>query len=425
MDEIPLSLLFGALGVLLLLSAFFSGSETALMSVNRYRLLHLADEGHRGARLAKALLEQPDRLIGLILLGNNFVNILASAVTTVAFIRIAGEAGVLIGTVFLTVVVLIFAEVAPKTLAAFRPERIAFTAPYVLWPLLKVSYPIVRVINLMANGVLRLLGHRGGERSDAHLSQDELRVLLEHGGSLIPEGHRRMFLNILALEEVRVEDIMVPRNELRGIDLDSDPDTLREELARFPYSRAIVYRGSIDQVIGILNLRSMLDLRGDTPLTPALIESRLRKPYFIPESTRLPQQLVEFQRQRRRLALVVDEYGDLVGLITLADILEEIVGEFTTEPKANTRRIEHQPDGSVLVDGRIAVHSLNRRLGWELPTEDANTLSGLIVSRLETLPQPGDELEIEGLHMRLELVRDNVIRLVRIRPQQQGTTETR
>lgn len=423
MDDIPLSLLFGALGVLLLFSAFFSGSETALMSVNRYRLLHLADEGHRGARLAKALLEQPDRLIGLILLGNNFVNILASAVTTVAFIRIAGEAGVLIGTVFLTVVVLIFAEVAPKTLAAFRPERIALTAPYVLWPLLKGSYPIVRVINLMANGVLRLFGHRGGERSDAHLSQDELRVLLEHGGSLIPEGHRRMFLNILALEDVRVEDIMVPRNELRGIDLDSDPEALREELARFPYSRAIVYRGAIDQVVGILNLRSMLDLRGDTPLTPALIESRLRKPYFIPESTRLPQQLVEFQRQRRRLALVVDEYGDLVGLITLADILEEIVGEFTTEPKANTRRIEHQPDGSVLVDGRIAVHSLNRRLGWELPTEDANTLSGLIVSRLEALPQPGDELEIEGLHMRLELVRDNVIRLVRIRPQHGSTTE--
>lgn len=416
MDDISLGFLFAALVGLLMLSAFFSGSETALMSINRYRLLHLARGGHRGARLAQKLLERPDRLIGLILLGNNFVNILAAALTTVAFVRIVGEAGVFIGSIFLTGVVLIFSEVAPKTLAAFNPERVALPASYVLWPMLKLAYPVVWLINLVAGWVLWLFGHRGQRAGESEISQDELRTLLEHGGSLIPPRHRKMFLNILALEEARVEDIMVPRNEIVGIDLDDDPAELSTLLASFPFSRAVVYRDSIDQVEGILNLRDLVDLRGGAPISPALIVSRLRKPYFIPEGARLPEQLAQFQRQKRRLALVVDEYGDIVGLVTLADILEEIVGEFTSEPKHNTRRIEHQPDGSILVDGRIAVHSLNRRLDYGLPTEDANTLSGLIVSHLETLPHSGTALEIEGYRMTVEEVRDNVIRRVRMHP---------
>jgi Mg2+/Co2+ transporter CorB len=418
MSSVSLEALFGALAVLVVLSAFFSSSETALMAINRYRLLHLAREGHRGARLAERLLQHPDRLIGLILLGNNFVNISASALATIAFVRIAGEAGVLIATVSLTFVLLIFAEVAPKTLAAFRPERIALPAAYVLWPLLKVSYPLVRVVNLIAGAVLRLFGHRGGKASDTALSADELRTLLEEGGRLIPDSHRRMLLNILMLEEARVEDIMVPRNEIRAIDLDTDADTLRRDLAEFPYSRVIVYRGSLDNVIGVLNTRSLLDLRRGTEVTTGLIEARMRKPYFIPEGTRLPQQLVEFQRLQRRSALIVDEYGDIQGLVTLADILEEIVGDFTTAPKQTSRRVEKQADGSLLVDGRIAIHSLNRRLDWELPTDDANTLSGLIVNRLEDLPNAGDELEIDGFRMRLEQVKDHVIRLVRVIPPQ-------
>jgi Mg2+/Co2+ transporter CorB len=418
MNSIPLEVLFGTLGVLVVLSAFFSSSETALMAINRYRLMHLAREGHRGARLAERLLEQPDRLIGLILLGNNFVNIAASAIATVAFVRLVGDSGVLVATVTLTFVLLIFAEVAPKTLAAFKPESIALPAAFVLWPLLKVAYPLVRAINAIVGLLLRLVGHRGGKASDAALSPDELRTLLEQGGRLIPDSHRKMLLNILVLEEARVEDIMVPRNEIRAVDLDTDPETLRSELAGFPFSRVVVYRGSFDHVVGMLNLRSLLDLRRGNELTPALIEARMRKPYFVPEGTRLPQQLVEFQRQQRRSALVVDEYGEILGLVTLADILEEIVGEFTTAPKKNARRVEPQPDGSVLVDGRIAVHSLNRRLDWELPTDDANTLSGLIVSRLEALPQAGAELEIDGFAMRLEQVHDTVIHLVRVRPPQ-------
>ncbi len=418
MNAIPLEVLFGALAVLVVLSAFFSGSETALMAINRYRLMHLARGGHRGARLAERLLEHPDRLIGLILLGNNFVNISASAISTIAFVQLLGEAGVLVSTVVLTVIVLIFSEVAPKTLAAFNPERVALPAAYVLWPLLKISYPIVLAINVVAGLVLRPFGHRDNRRHDSSLSPDELRTLLEEGGRLIPDSHRRMLLNILALEEARVEDIMVPRNEIRAIDLNQPLDELRRALVDFPFSRVVVCRDGLENVVGMLNLRSMLDLKGTQDFDAALIESRIRKPYFVPEGTRLPQQLVEFQRLQRRSALVVDEYGEIIGLITLADILEEIVGEFTTAPKQSSRRIELQPDGSVLVDGRIAVHSLNRRLGWDLPTEDANTLSGLIVNRLEALPQVGDELDLDGFAMRMQQVQDNVIRLVRIRPPQ-------
>ena len=417
MDDIPLSLLFSALGILLVFSAFFSGSETALMSINRYRLMHLAREGSRGARLAQQLLEQPERLIGLILLGNNFVNISASAITTIAFVRIAGEAGVLVGTAVLTVVVLIFSEVAPKTLAALRPERVALPASYILWPLLKCSFPLVWLVNRLAAGVLWLAGHRE-PAGDAHaLSAAELRTLLEEGGRMIPEKHRQMLLNILALEEAKVEDIMVPRNEIEGLDLDADPTELRARLARFPFSRAPVYRGSVDQVLGILHLRNLIDTPAEK-ITPDFIESRLRKPYFVPEGTPLTKQMLEFQRVKRRVGLVVDEYGDIVGLVTLPDILEEIVGDFVSAPGQNTRRIQHAADGSLLIDGRTPLHNINRHLGWELPTDEFSTLNGLIVGRLEALPEAGAELEVEGLRMRVEAIGDNVVQRVRVFPPQ-------
>ncbi len=413
MNDIPLAVLFAALLVLLLLSAFFSSSETALMSINRFRLMHLARDGHRGAILAQKLVRQPDRLIGLILLGNNFVNILASAIATIAAVRIGGEAGVLIGTIFLTVVVLIFAEVAPKTLAAFRPERIALPAAYVLYPMLRAFYPLVRTINFLAGLVLRLVGHRGGKSPEQSLSQAELRTLLEEGGSLIPDIHRRMLLNILALEEARVDDIMVPRNEIRGINLDSSPELLRAALHLFPFSRAVVYRGSIDNIVGTLNVRTLLDVQ-NRAIDATLVEERMRETYFIPVGTRLPQQLAAFQRLQRRSGVVIDEYGSVRGLITVADILEEIVGEFTTAPKQDTRHIHFDADGSIVIDARIPVHSLNRRLQWDLPADAARTLSGLIVSQLEHLPEVGEHLEIDGYRMHIKEVRDNVVRKVRI-----------
>ncbi|WP_395789620.1 HlyC/CorC family transporter [Aquimonas sp.] len=414
MDDIPLSLLFTALGILLVFSAFFSGSETALMSINRYRLIHLAREGSRGARLAQKLLEQPERLIGLILLGNNFVNISASAIATIASVRIGGEAGVVVGTAVLTVVVLIFSEVAPKTLAALNPERVALPASYILWPMLRVSLPVVWAVNRLVAGVLWLAGHREPP-GDAHaLSAPELRTLLQEGGRMIPEKHRQMLLNILALEEAKVEDIMVPRNEIEGIDLEADAAELRELLATFPFSRAPVYRGSIDQVVGILHLRNLLCAAPEVLIDHAFIEARVRKPYFVPEGTPLTKQMLEFQRMKRRVGLVVDEYGDIVGLVTLPDILEEIVGDFVSAPGQNTRRIQHNADGSLLIDGRTPLHNINRHLGWDLPTDEFSTLNGLIVGRLEALPVTGAEVEIEGLRMRIEAIGDNVVRQVRV-----------
>lgn len=417
-----LTTLFGLLAALLVLSAFFSGAETALMSVNRYRLLHLAREGRRGARLARKLLEQPDRLLGLILLGNNLFNNLAAALVALVVAPLAGEGGALAGSAALTLLILIFSEVAPKTLAAFHPERVALPSSYALYPLLRITWPFVWAVNVIANGVLRLFGHRRTKPTDTALSQAELRTVLIEGGSLIPEQHRKMLLNILALEEAYVEDIMVPRGEIAGIDLDDDGETLREALAQFPFSRAPIYRGGIDNVIGILNLRSLMNVPREQ-IDAALIEARARKVYFIPEGVPLPQQLVEFQRMKRRFAMVVDEYGDVVGMVTLADILEEIVGEFTTTPSQDTRHIHHEPDGSLLIDGRIPVHSLNRRLGWSLPTEDARTLSGLLVHHREALPETGENFEIEGFRMRVERLGDNVIAQIRVWPPAPGNSE--
>jgi Mg2+/Co2+ transporter CorB len=422
LDAIPQSILLAALAVLLILSAFFSSSETALMSLNRYRLRHMAKEGHRGARLAQKLLERPDRLIGLILLGNNFVNILASAVTTVAFVQIAGEAGILIGTVFLTAVVLIFAEVAPKTVAAYHPERLAYAASYVLYPLLKVAYPLVRVINAMAGGLLWLLRVPLGTHRGDELTPEELRTLLGETGNVLRPKHQRMLLNILELEEATVDDVMVPRNEIEGIDLDEPMDSVLERIARFPYSRIPLYHDTIDRVVGILHPRKLLGAIGRQPLTPELLVRESRKPYFIPEGTPLIRQLGEFQRRERRMGLVVDEYGDIIGLVTIEDILEEIVGEFTTEPLASARRVERLPDGTVRADGRVSLRSLNRLMDWDLPTESARTLSGLIIEQLEGIPAEGAEIRIDGLHMRMERVEDNVIRSVIIREAPAGDT---
>lgn len=407
--------MFGLLAGLLLLSSFFSGSETALMSLNRYRLRHLAKSGHRGARLAQGLLEQPDRLIGVILLGNNFVNIMASALATVAAIKIAGDAGILVGTMMLTVVVLIFSEVAPKTLAAYHPERFGFPAAYILTPLLRITRPLVWVINKLAGSVLWLLRVRPRSDTADQLSPEELRTLLAEGGGMIRPRNRRMLLNILELDELTVDEIMVPRREIEGIDLDETLPHIIEQLRAFPYSRIPIYRDSIDKVSGVLNPSQLLpDV--DKTLDIATLEARARKPYFIPSGTPLTRQLAEFQRRGRRMGMVVDEYGDLLGLVTIEDILEEIVGEFTSEPVGSLRRIEKLPDGSVRADGRARLRVLNRRLGWNLPVDGPSTLNGLILEAQDGLPEEGSEFDVNGMHMRLERIEDNVAAEVRIWP---------
>jgi len=396
MSDVPLGLLFGALILLLLLSAFFSGSETALMTLNRYRLRHLAKSGHRGARIATVLLKRPDRLIGLILLGNNFVNISASSVATLIALRLGGEAYIAVATFILTFVVLIFSEVAPKTLAALYPERLAFPASYILIGLMKPAYPLVVAVNAIANGVLRLFGLRVAETSTHSLSQEELRTIVNEAGAMIPRRHQKMLLSILDLEKAVVEDIMVPRNEIVGIDLDAPWDEVLERITNSEYTRVPLYRGTIDQVEGIVHLRKLMPSVIKGNFTRDDLIARMRQPYFVPEGTPLHTQLLNFQHNRRRIGLVVTEYGDIKGLVTLEDILEEIVGEFTTDPSAAIRDIQPQNDGSYLVDGATSVRELNRVLDWHLPTDGPRTLNGVILEQLENIPEAGVSLMVNG-----------------------------
>jgi len=416
LSEVPLKSLFSVLAILILLSAFFSSTETALMSINRYRLRHRAKEGHKGAQLAESLLRRPDRVIGLILLGNNFVNILASSLVTVIALRVGGEAAVAAGAGILTLVILIFAEVAPKTLAALRPETLAYPAAFIYVPLLKITYPIVWTVNLMANGLLMMLGVRPQGMGGEALSREELRTVVAEAGALIPGRHREMLVSLLDLSKVTVDDIMVPRNDIIGIDLEDDWDHVIEQLEDSQHTRLVVYRGELDKTVGILHLRSILKDMADGDLSPAKLESRVRDAYYVPEGTPLQRQLLNFQRVKRRVALVVDEYGDIQGLVTMDDILEEIVGEFTTDPSDVYREVQPEADGTFVVQGSANVRELNRTMRWHLPVEGPKTLNGLILEMMETIPDAGATLRIDGYTLEVMQASGNAIRSVRVKP---------
>ena len=416
MDEIPLSALFGVLIFLLVLSAFFSGSETGLMTLNRYRLRHLSRAGHAGAVRAQRLLERPDRLIGLILLGNNFVNILASAVATLIGLRLFGEPGIAVATGLLTLAVLIFSEVAPKTLAALHPERIAFPAAFVYVPLLKLLYPLVWLVNKIANALLRALGVNPDLAGEQSLSTEELRTVVLEAGAMIPKRHQKMLLNLMDLEKVTVEDIMIPRHEVIGVDLSDDIDEITGLITHTQYTRLPVFEESIDNVVGILHLRNVVPLLKNGALTHADLRAVVREPYFIPEGTTLNRQLLNFQRESRRTGLVVDEYGDIQGLVALEDILEEIVGEFTTDPAASSKDITPQDDGSYLVDAGANIRELNRALHIELPTNGPKTLNGLILEHMEDIPESGTSLLLAGYPIDIIQTKDNAVKTARIRP---------
>ncbi len=416
LGDIPIGALFGALILLIILSALFSGSETGLISLNRYRLRHMAQAGHPGAVRASELLRRPDRLIGLILLGNNFVNILASALATLIALRLAGEAGIWIATLLLTVTVLIFAEVAPKTLAALHPERIAFPASYVLGPLLRVFYPLVWVVNMIANALLRLLGVPTDSMPTQHLNTEELRTVLNESSAVIPQRHQAMLLSILDLEKVTVEDIMVPRSEITGLDLEDDWELIISQITSSQHTRLPVWRGSIEHVIGLVHLRKLLAMQQHGELDRDTLSQVMQEAYFVPESTPLNTQLLNFQQQRRRIALVVDEYGDIQGLVTLDDILEEIVGEFTTASAAGSRDVHPQEDGTYLVDGSANVRELNRVMGWNLPTEGAKTLNGVITEYLESIPEPGTSILLNDYPIEIVQTTGNAVKTVRIDP---------
>jgi len=416
MEEIPLGNLYITLLILILLSGFFSGSETGLMAINKYRLRHLANKGHRGAKLAQKLLHSPDRLIGLILLGNNLVNILAASIATVIGIRLFGTNGVWIASLILTVVILIFSEVAPKTVAAIHPERIAFPASYVLFALLKVLYPIVWLVNGLANLVLKPFKVRTNVDLIEHLNQEELRTLVKEGGKRIPDDHQRMLVNILDLEQATIEDVMIPRQEIVGIDLDDDWQNVLQQLTETIYTRMPVYRDNIDQIEGFLHIRTVIPNLVHGALTFEELKRAIRRPYFIPEGTALTQQLLEFQRRERRMGLVVDEYGDIQGLVTLDDILEEIVGEYTSESRAKSRDIRLLDDGNYVVDGSVALRALNRNLDWGLPEDEASTLNGLLLEELGEIPFGRASLKIGRHIMTIMEFRGNAIGKVLVKP---------
>jgi len=416
LEDLNLGAVLASLVVLLALSAFFSGSETALMTLNRYRLRHLAREGHRGARRAEALLKRPDRLIGLILIGNNFVNNLAASLAAVVALEIGGEGSVAIAATVITVLILIFSDVAPKTLGALHPERVAFPAAAVYGPLMRVCYPLVWGINGIANGLLRLLGVDPQARGSDTLSREELRTVISEAGALVPRRHA-MMVSILDLEDTTVEDIMITRNDVDGIDIDDPLEDILESLRKTQYTRIPVWQGSIDHVIGVLHVRPLLQtLMTEGEITKDQLRALLREPYYIPEGTHLHTQMINFQRAKETVGLVVDEYGDVLGLVTLFDLLEEIVGEFTTDPFDSIRDVQPQADGSFLVSGSANVRDLVRTMRWELPTDGPKTFNGLILEQLESIPDTGTSLLINRYPVEVLQVQDNAVRMARIYP---------
>ena len=404
------------LGLLILLSAFFSSSETGLMSLNRHRLKYLAEKGSRGAKLAKRLLERPDRLLGLILLGNNFVNILASAIATILALRHFGEAGIAIATGLLTFVILIFAEVAPKTLAALHPERIAFPAAYIYTPLLKAIYPLVFIVNLIANSLLRLVGVNPAKTQSEGVSVEELRSVVMETSQLVPQKHQDMLLGLLNLEHTSVDDIMVPRNEITALDLNESWDEIIDDLTTCQRTRLPVYRDDINNIIGVIHMRRVINLLSRNELTKENLELQIRDAYFIPEGTSLYQQLVNFQKNKHRTALAVDEYGDIQGLVTLEDILEEIVGEFTTDSPINNNSIIKHDDGSFIIAANTHIREINRSLNIALPTDGPKTLNGLILEHLQSIPTTGTSFLIANHLIEVIKMHNNAVQMARLMP---------
>jgi magnesium and cobalt exporter, CNNM family len=419
LDDVPLQTLLLAGIALLLVSAFFSISETSMMALNRYRLKHLIKTGSRGARLASDLLAQTDKLLGVVLIGNNLVNAAVAALATLITFRVFGqsELALSLATVAVTFLLVVFSEITPKVIGASYPERIAFPAAFVLRPLLQVLYPVVWFVNLFVRGLLtllRLTPTAAGPEISA-LSPEELRTLVLEGGHFLPAKHQKILLNLFDLQSITVDDLMTPRNQIEVVDIDADAAELERQLKTSNHTRMPVYRESLDNIIGLLHVRKVLNLGADEVRAESLMQI-MRPPYFVPQGTPLLAQLQNFQEEEERLGLVVDEYGELMGLITLEDILEEIIGEFTTQSPLQSGGINRQTDGSVLVEGVITLRQLNRKLGVHFPLDGPKTLNGLILEHLEDIPEPGTTVKIAGHPIEIVQTQDRAVRSARIYP---------
>lgn len=417
MDSIATSTLFAVLAVLLLTSAFFSASETAMMAINRYRLRHAADTGHRGAMRAQALLDRTDKLLGVILLGNNLVNAASSTLSTVLAIRLFGDGEVvlMVATLLLTFLILVFSEVTPKVLGAAFPERVAYPATWLLTPLLTLAYPVVWFVNLFVQGILRLLRIKQPEPGQGNsLGLEELRTIVLESSGRMPREHHRILMNMLELEDITVDDVMTPRNQIEAIDIEDDPERLRQQISTSHHTRLIVQQGSPDTLLGVLHVRRVLHALTGDELNPETLKENLEAPYFVPAGTPLFTQLRNFQRGRRRLALVVDEYGELQGLVTLEDLLEEMVGEFTTQAPSDMGYLRREADGSWLAEGSVLLRHLNRTLGLSLPLDGPKTLNGLLLEQFEDIPEAGVSLKLGDVPVEIVQTQDRAVKMARI-----------
>ena len=411
MNEIPLWILLASIAFLVLMSAFFSGSETSMMAINRYRLKHLVKEKNKSAKRVSRLLEKTDRLLGVILIGNNFTHTLSTALATVVAIRIWSDNAVLAVTVFMTIIMIIFAEVMPKTIAALKPESIAFPSSYLLKPLSKILSPLITLVSFISNNVTKLMGIDLDNANKDELKPEELRTLLQTSG--VPKRQEEMLMGIFDMDNLSVNDVMIPKNEIIGIDLNDEIKDIVKQLQEIDFTYVPCYIDTIDNIQGFLSLNKKAEFLGSETKSIRSLKDELREPLFVPENTPLYKQLANFQSSGRRVGLIVDEYGDIEGIITLRSILEIIVGEITTE-SIERMDIMPQADGSYLVDGSMMIREVNRRLEWELPTEGPKTLSGLILEEIQTIPDTNVGLSIENYRIETVLIKDNVIKLAKV-----------
>ena len=411
MNEIPLWILFSLIAFLVLMSAFFSGSETGMMAINRYRLKHLVKEKNKSAKRVSRLLERTDRLLGVILIGNNFTHTLATALATVIAIRIWSDNAVLAVTVLMTIVMIIFAEVMPKTIAALKPESVALPASHLLRPLSKLLSPLITLVSFVSNGVTKLFGIDLENTDKDELRPEELRTLLQTSG--VPKRQEAMLMGIFDMDNLSVNDVMIPKNEIIGIDLNDSVENILLSLQEIDFTYIPCYEDSIDNIQGFLSLNKKADFLVKRDQSKESLKVELQDPLFVPENTPLYKQLANFQSSGRRVGLIVDEYGDIEGIITLRAIMEVIVGEISSE-SMERMDILPQADGTYLIEGGMMIREINRRLEWDLPTEGPKTLSGLILEEIQTIPDTNVGLTIEGYRLETVLIKDNVIKLAKL-----------
>jgi Mg2+/Co2+ transporter CorB len=419
LDDLSLGALFSILAVLIICSAFFSASETSMMAINRYRLNALVRKGNRSAKLVNRLLGKVDKLLGSILLGNTLLNVAAAAVTNIIILRLFGQddLAILFGTLAITFALLVFSEIMPKVLAASYPERIALPFGYLLAPIITLFHPVVWIAGILVKGFLRLVGVRlQNDHSKTKVTLEELRSMVLEAEHFLPRKHQKMLLNLVDLERITVNDVMIPRNQIESLHIDTDPAELRQQIITSHHTLMPVYAESQSNIIGIMHIKRVLSLLHEETIDPIQLREILQEPYFIPSDTPLLKQLQQFQERHARMGLVVDEYGELLGLVTLENILEEIVGDFTTQSPSQTGKYLRNSDGSMLLEGSNSLRELNRKLGLHLPIGGAKTLNGLILEHLQDIPEPGTSLKIEGYAIEIIQTQDRAVKVARLFP---------